>query len=483
MFMAAQYPEMRLLIGGKWLPAETRETTAILNPANEEVLGRLPRANQADLDSALDAAERGFATWRAVSPYDRAKTLRKTADLLRERADAIGRVLTLEQGKPLAEAVGEVRSSADTFEWFAEEGRRAYGRVIPARTANLRQTVLREPVGPVALFTPWNFPAALPAKKIAAALAAGCSCIVKPSEETPGTAVLMAQALMDAGLPAGVLNLVFGDPRTISTYLIAAPAIRKISFTGSTGVGKELARLAADGAKRATMELGGHAPVIVFDDIDVDRVAAMSVAGKFRNAGQVCTSPTRFFVHERIYERFATSFAEKAAQIRVGDGLLPDTRMGPCANERRLTAMEDLIRDARSKGATVTTGGTRIGNRGYFWKPTVLSEVSPDARIMNEEPFGPVAPLVPFSSFDDVVREANRLPFGLAAYAFTGSIDRAHDLTDAIETGMLGINTFEISKAETPFGGVKESGYGLEGGIEGLEPYLVTKAVHQARPV
>ncbi|RYE08267.1 MAG: NAD-dependent succinate-semialdehyde dehydrogenase [Hyphomicrobiales bacterium] len=474
------YQKLGLWIDGEWTTGGGREVLAVLNPATGEKLADLPRATTADLDAALGAADRGFRLWKAISAYDRAKVLRRAADIMRERDAEIGRTLTLEQGKPLAEAIAEVRNSADIFEWFAEEGRRAYGRIVPARSATTRQMVVREPVGPVGLFTPWNFPASMPAKKIAAALAAGCSCVVKPSESTPGTCLALAQALHDAGLPAGVLNVVFGRSAEVSAHIIGSPVIRKISFTGSTEVGKHLAGLAALGAKRATMELGGHAPVIVFDDVDVDRVADLAVASKFRNAGQVCVSPTRFFVQQKVYDRFAQGFAERASKLRVGDGLAADTQMGPLANARRLDALAALTSDAVNKGAKLLTGGERIGNRGYFWQPTVLGDVPDNADIMQEEPFGPVVPIVPFGDADEVLGRANNTAFGLASYVFTNAHDKAMRIADGLEAGMVGHNTFNVSLPEAPFGGVKESGYGSEGGSEGLEPYLVTKFINSA---
>jgi succinate-semialdehyde dehydrogenase/glutarate-semialdehyde dehydrogenase len=475
----AQYDKLSLLIDGTWVSGDGRIEQPVINPATGETLGALPHASTADLDRALAAAQRGFEIWRAVSPYDRAKVLRRAADLIRERQEHIATQLTLEQGKPLAEARGEVASAADLFDWNAGEGRRSYGRLVPPRTKGHRQMVVREPVGPVAAFTPWNFPANLPARKISSALAAGCSCIIKPAEETPGTSIAIARAVQDAGLPAGVLNVVFGVPAEISQYLIASPIIRKITFTGSTAVGKLLAKLAADGVKRTTMELGGHAPVVVFEDADADKAAELSAVGKFRNAGQVCISPTRFYVHERSHSAFVERFTELARQLPVGAGLAPSSKMGPCANPRRIDAMESLIADARDRGAKVTVGGSRIGNEGFFWEPTVLVDVPNDARIMNTEPFGPVAVINRFQQFDDVVAQANRLPYGLAAYAFTESERTATAIGDALETGLVGINTFQITVPETPFGGVKESGYGSEGGIEGLDAYLTTKFISQ----
>jgi succinate-semialdehyde dehydrogenase/glutarate-semialdehyde dehydrogenase len=475
-----KYDDIALFIDGEWLPPAGRKTQPVVNPATGAEIGVLPHATQADLDRALAAAKRGFDVWRKVSPYERARILRRAAQLMRDRSEHIATQMTLEQGKTLAEARAEVAVSADHFDWQAEEGRRTYGRLIPGRSEGQRLLAMHEPVGPVAAFTPWNFPANMPARKISTALAAGCSCIIKPAEETPGTALALARAVADAGVPAGVLNVVFGVPAEISEYLIASPVIRKITFTGSTAVGKLLAGLAAKGVKRATMELGGHAPVIVFDDADAEHVARLSAAAKFRNAGQVCISPTRFYVHESIQDRFAERFAELARAVPVGNGLDSSSRMGPCANPRRFDAMEGFVADARKHGAEVLAGGERLGNAGYFWQPTVLKNVPNEARIMNVEPFGPIAIVNSFREFDEVVDEANRLPYGLAAYAFTASESRAIRIADAVEAGLIAINSFNVTWPETPFGGVKESGYGSEGGIEGLEGFLVTKFVSQA---
>jgi succinate-semialdehyde dehydrogenase/glutarate-semialdehyde dehydrogenase len=476
----AEYADLKLFIGGEWVARGNRATRPVINPATGATLAELPLASKADLDRALDAAQRSFPTWRAKAPHERGRILRRAADLLRERTETIAQLATQEEGKVLAETRWEVALSADILEWYAEEGRRAYGRVLPQRAAGVRMTVLKEPVGPVAAFAPWNFPIGNPARKIGAALGAGCPCILKPAEEAPASALEVARALADAGLPSGVLSVVFGVPSEVSAYLLASPVIRAISFTGSIAVGKQLTKLAAEGMKRTTMELGGHAPVLVFDDIDVDQVLDQSVFAKYRNAGQVCVSPTRFYVHEKIYGRFVEGFAKRAAALRVGDGLREGTQMGPLAHSRRVEAMETLLGDARKHGAQFHTGGSRWGTRGYFWEPTVLSGVGNDARIMNEEPFGPVAIINPFSGFDAVMLQANRLPYGLAAYAFTRSSRTVNLVGEQIEAGMVGINSYAISVPESPFGGVKESGHGSEEGIEGLEACLVTKFVSEA---
>src|SRR5712692_9291109 len=473
------YTELGLFIGGKWANGAGRKSEPVINPANEKPLAELPHASKSDLDEAVEAAKKGFEVWRKTTAWDRGRIMRKAADLMRERVDAIAKILTQEQGKTLAEAKGEVLAAADVIEWMGEEGKRAYGRIIPSRLPGTRQMVTQEPVGICAAFTPWNFPAITPARKIAGALGAGCSLILKASEETPGTAVEMARAFADAGLPAGVLNLVFGIPGEISEHLIAKPEIRKISFTGSIPVGKHLVKLAAETMKRVTMELGGHSPVIVFDDVDPEKTADAAAAGKYRNAGQVCISPTRFYVQEPVYNRFLTRFAENAKAIKLGDGLEPDTKMGPLANPRRLDAMENLVADARAHGAKVVTGGKRHSNQGFFFEPTVVTDIGDDTKLMTLEPFGPIAPIVPFKSFDEVVERANRLPYGLAAYAFTSSTQTATAIGDALQSGMVGVNSMAISTPETPFGGVKDSGYGHEGGIEGLEAYTNKKFISQ----
>jgi succinate-semialdehyde dehydrogenase/glutarate-semialdehyde dehydrogenase len=464
-----QYPEPKLFIGGEWLPAEQRERLPIINPANDAVIAELPVAARADLDAALAAAQSAYPAWRATSAFDRARILHKAADLMRERASYIGKVSTLEQGKALAESTAEAAASGDIFDWFAEEARRAYGRIIPSKHPGVRHNVLKEPIGPIAAFTPWNFPLTIPSRKMAAALAAGCTVIIKPAEETPGACLELARALDDAGLPKGVLNVVFGHPAEISEYLIASPVIKKISFTGSTAVGKHLSELAARGMKKTTMELGGHAPVLVFEDADVPKAAAAMARTKYRNAGQIC-----------IDDSFVDAFTRIAEGLKIGDGMDLATQMGPLANGRRVTAIQALVGDAVSKGAAVRTGGQRIGNVGNFWQPTVLTDVPNEAEVMNIEPFGPVAVTQRFSDIDDAIHEANRLPYGLAAYAFTESGRRANELADRLESGMIGINFGVLTGPETPFGGIKESGHGSEGGIEGLEGYLNTKYVAQA---
>ena len=474
------YPEVRLLIGGVWRSGAQGRTLDVRDPATGAILGVVAHATREDLDAALAAAERGFATWRAISAFERAKVMRRAADILRERAEAIAGMMTREQGKPLAQARDETKSAADIIDWFAEEARRTYGQVIPSRSADVLQMTIKQPVGPVAAFTPWNFPLNQVVRKLSAALAAGCSIIVKAPEETPASPAELIRAFVDAGLPAGVVNLVYGDPAEISEYLIAHPVIRKISFTGSTPVGKHLAALAGRHMKRATMELGGHAPVIVCADADIEAAARASAAAKFRNAGQVCVSPTRFLVEKPAFDRFLDAFVVATKALKVGNGLEPGVGMGPLANERRIPALESLIADALAYGGELRAGGRRIGNTGNFFEPTVLANVPAQARIMNEEPFGPVAIVNRLETLDDAIDEANRLPYGLASYAFTRSNANVQALAQRIEAGMTAINHFGLALPETPFGGVKDSGYGTEGGSDAIEPYLVTRFVTTA---
>jgi succinate-semialdehyde dehydrogenase/glutarate-semialdehyde dehydrogenase len=471
------YPDVQLYIDGQWRASEAGRTLAVINPATGETLGTVAHADIADLDQALAAAERGFETWRSTPAYDRYKIMQKAANLLRDRVDNIASIMTQEQGKPLAEARMETLAAADIIDWLAEEGRRAYGRLVPSRNASVEQKVIKEPVGPVAAFTPWNFPINQVVRKLSSALAAGCSIIVKAPEETPASPAELIRAFIDAGVPAGVIGLVYGDPAQISSYLIAHPTIKKVTFTGSTPVGKQLAALAGQHMKRATMELGGHAPALVFDDADIDLAARTLAGAKFRNAGQVCVSPTRILVQRGVFDAFVEKFVGLTHEVKVGNGLEQGVTMGPVANERRIPALSALIKDACDNGATLHLGGTTIDGPGYFFQPTVLSGLTTEMRIMNEEPFGPVALLVPFDTVEDAVKESNRVPFGLASYAFTRSMKTAHILSTRIEAGMLSINHQGIGLVEVPFGGVKDSGYGSEGGTEAIEAYLNTKLV------
>ena len=468
------YPDVGLYIGGSW--RTTADDLPVVNPANEQVIGRLARAGWQDLDDALEAASKGFEVWSQTAPRDRAEVLRTAAALMRERQAEIAHDITLELGKPYPQAKLEVIRGCEFFEWDAGEAVRAYGRVIPSGPG-VHYIVQRQPLGSVAALSPWNFPMSQPARKVAGAVAAGCSIILKPSEETPAGAMHIARAFADAGLPPGVLNLVFGVPSEISEHLIPHEVIRLVAFTGSTAVGRRLSALAAEAMTPVLMELGGHAPVIVCEDTDARAAAVSSAVRKMRNAGQVCTSPTRFFVHETIFEEFLDVFTERAAATVVGDGMEPGVEMGPLANDRRVAALTELVADARERGATVTTGGERIGTSGYFFQPTVLAEVPADARVMQVEPFGPLAVVNPVGSLDEAIDCANSVPYGLAAYGFTNRADYVDRMVERVEAGNLSINTLEASVPETPFGGVKSSGYGREGGVEGLHHYMVVKNV------
>ena len=473
------YEELSIYIAGEFIGGDGRREQDVFDPATGDLLGKLPHASQADLDRALVAAERAFQTWRTVSPMEKSSILRKVGELSRQRAKEIGRNITLDQGKPLAEAVGEVMRCADHCDWHAEECRRIYGRVIPPRLPNVRQFVLREPIGVCAAFTPWNFPYNQAIRKIAAAIASGCTIIIKGPEDSPSAVVAIARLFHEAGLPPGVLNVVWGVPHEVSDYLIRSPIVRKVSFTGSVPVGKQLAALAGAHMKRITMELGGHSPVIVCDDADVERAATMLSAFKFTNAGQVCVSPTRFYIQDTAWDRFMARFLDASRNIKVGAGLASDTVMGPLAHARRVDAMAAFVQDARDRGARVEAGGERIGDVGNFFAPTVLVAPPDDAQIMQSEPFGPIAACVPFKDLDEAIRRANSLPYGLSSYAFTGSSRSALRIQNGLEAGMVNINHFGQALPESPFGGIKDSGMGSEGGTETFDGYLVTKFVTQ----
>lgn len=472
------YGDTLLFVNNIWRESRDGKTLPVVNPASGQEIGRVAHACMDDLDEALAAAQRGFETWRNMTPSERGKLMRKAAVLIRQRSGEIATYLTMEQGKPLREAAAEVLAAADIVEWFSEEGMRVYGRLVPSRSSlALRQTVVRDPVGPVAAFTPWNFPINQLVRKLGAGLAAGCSMLVKAPEETPASPAALIKAFADAGLPPGVLGLVFGNPSEISSYLIKHPVIRKITFTGSTAIGKQLASLAGQHMKRVTMELGGHAPVIVCEDADLERAVKTSVMGKYRNAGQICICPTRFLVHRSLAKDFAYEFVRQTENLLVGDGLKEGSQMGPLANERRVKAMEELTSDAVARGASLLTGGHRIGSDGNFWSPTVLADVPLDAKVFNEEPFGPIAPIRSFDTLEQALTEANRLCYGLAGYAYTRSLKTSDILSRALEVGMLWINTSAVTSAEMPFGGIKDSGYGTEGGPEALDAYLNVRSI------
>ncbi len=473
------YKDSSLYIGGRFIEAEGRKLQDILNPADNSVIGHLPHATRADLDAALAAAQAAFETWRFSSPIERSKVLRQVAVLIRERRDEIARDITLDQGKPLAEARQEVASCAEHAEWHAEECRRIYGRVIPARLPDVRQFVLRQPVGVCVAFTPWNFPFNQAIRKIVAAIGAGCTLILKGPEDSPSAVMALARLFHDAGLPPGCLNVVWGVPAEVSDYLIRSPIVRKVSFTGSVAVGKQLAALAGAHMKRVTMELGGHSPVLVFDDADVDRAADQLVHYKSRNAGQVCVAPSRFFVQKKVYDRFVERFAKAYGALQLGDGMDAATKMGPLAHARRVDSMQQFVDDARQRGGEIVTGGARLPRPGNFYPPTVVTGLADDAKMMTEEPFGPVAPITPFNDIDEVLKRANALPFGLASFVFTNSLHTAHKVSAQLEAGMVNINHFGMALSETPFGGVKDSGVGSEGGSESFDGYLVTKFVSE----
>lgn len=473
----SQYEALSLYIDGEFISGGGRKTQDVINPATLQVLGQLPHASEADLDRALSAAQRAFDSWKHSSPMERSAILRKAAQLSRDRAQEIGLNLTRDQGKPLAEAVGEIISCADHCDWHAEECRRIYGRVIPPRTPNVRQIVVREPIGVCAAFTPWNFPYNQAIRKISAAIGAGCSIILKGPEDSPSAVMAIARIFHDAGLPKGVLNIVWGEPAKVSDYLIRSPIVRKVSFTGSVPVGKQLAALAGAHMKRITMELGGHSPVLIFDDANIEQAAKSLAKFKIRNAGQVCVSPTRFYVQEKAYDQFLDIFVGALKNIQVGDGTAQGTEMGPLAHERRIGSMSAFVEDARQRGATIELGGDPLSQTGYFFPPTVVTNIKDDAKLMTEEPFGPIAPVVKFSNTDEVLARANSLPFGLSSYVFTNSLQTATKVSNALEAGMVNINHFGSALPETPFGGVKDSGIGSEGGTETFDGYLVTKFI------
>ncbi len=473
------YKDFGCFINGKWAVASDQKVKEVYSPATGELVGLIPAATDADLHSALESAQKGFKIWRAMSPWDRSGVLRRTADLLRERNSQYATMMSTETGKPIAQAEGEWRDAADQFEWYSEETKRIYGQSIEARLPEIRMGVRMEPVGVVAAFSAWNFPALLPARKLAAGLAAGCSVILKPASEAPGSGMAIIQTLMDAGLPIDVVNLVTGDSRKISKYLVDSPIVKKVTLTGSTSVGREILQLAANSIKKVSMELGGHAPVIVFEDADIEAAAEMCARFKFRNCGQVCASPSRFYVHASNYQRFCDVFAAYAKGLVVGNGLNPQVEMGPMINVRGLQHVQNLIADAVDKGAKLLAGGSApVGlGKGNFISPTVLSDVPDSAKVMIDEPFGPIAPISSFVDFDEVIERANSTPYGLASYLFTRSLKTAALASERIEAGMVGINELAIASAEMPFGGVKQSGIGREGGAFGIQDYLESKFI------
>lgn len=471
------YEKLEMLIDGEWTQGTGTVREQVFNPATEEVLGEVPHASAEDLDRALAASEKGFQVWKSKTAVERQSIMEKAARLLEERKEAIARTCTLEMGKPLAESLVEIGFVIEMTRWYGEEGKRLYGRLVPPRIPGTRQMVTKEPVGPVAAFVAWNFPGTNVIRKVAGAVGAGCSIIIKASEETPGTCIAIARAYHDAGVPAGVINVVFGVPAEVSEHVLGSRIPKKLSFTGSVPVGVHLQKLAAETMKRCTMELGGHAPYIVFDDAGIDAAAKVAAGFKFRNAGQVCISPSRFFVQRKVHDQFVEKLVAATNAIKVGNGLEDGVQMGPLIAPRRIEVMERFVEDATSRGATVETGGERMGNQGWFFAPTVLTNVPDDASIMNDEPFGPLAPVAAFDEVDEVIARANSVDVGLASYAFTTSGSLAKEVSERLDTGMVGINHPGVSTPETPFGGVNDSGYGSEGGTEGLDAYLRTKFV------
>lgn len=473
------YQDLNLFIRGDWRPASDNETKAVTDPASEDVLGTIAMATESDVDLALAAAQEGFAAWRATGTWDRAAKIRRAADLIRERQDEIAELMSLETGKPIAESLGETNASADQFEWYSEETKRIYGQTIEARTPDSRMAVIYQPVGVVAAFSAWNFPALLPARKIAAALGAGCAIIIKPASETPASCAALVQACHDAGIPPGVVNMVTGNSGAIAEQLIRSPIVRKVSVTGSVPVGKRILALAAEGVKKVSMELGGHGPVLIFKDFDAARAAEVCAPTKFRNCGQVCISPSRFYVHEDSYEAFSARFAEIARSLKIGRGVDAGVQIGPMANRRGLETIRRMTEDALARGAELLAGGKPPAgfNKGYYFEPTVLGRVPDDALVMNEEPFGPIAPIATFRSYDEVIERANALPFGLAGYVFSNDLSVATRAYEDLEVGMVGVNEMLLASAEAPFGGVKESGMGREGGSLGIHDYLDPKYV------
>ena len=474
------YEKLELLINGKWKMGSENKAEPVINPATNEVIGDLPHASKKDLDEALESNLEAFKLWKKESPLNRQKIIENACRNLESKFDQVATNLTIEMGKPLAEAKGELAVGLDVLRWYGEEGKRAYGRIVPSRMSNMSQTVIKEPIGPVIAFVAWNFPVMNVVRKIGGALAAGCTITIKPSEETPGTAIAIGRAFMDAGLPPGVLNIVFGVPSEVSEHLCGSKIPRKLSFTGSIPVGKHLQKLAADNMIRCTMELGGHSPLMVFDDTDIDMAAKISVAGKFRNAGQVCVSPTRFLVQDTIKEQFVRAVINETNKIKVGNGLDDGINMGPLIAERRIDIMKDFVNDAVENGANIEMGGNRMNLEGSFFAPTILTNVSDNTKIMNEEPFGPLLPIDTFNSVDEVIDRANRLDFGLASYAFSNDPKIVSFLKSEIQAGLLAVNSTVVSTPETPFGGIKQSGYGSEGGIEGLDAFLVTRFISES---
>ena len=474
------YSKFGQFIDGKWQPSEKKETYEVINPATEEAIGKASKATPADVEKTLKSAEKGFAIWRNTPPWQRSYVIRKIADLIRKKSEVLAKWLTLEVGKPLAEARGEISGAADIFEWNAEETKRIYGQTVESRFENTRVHVYYQPVGVVAALVPWNFPIVLASRKISTALAAGCSVICKPDVITPGCVMEMMDIIKEAGVPPGVVNLLLGDPAAISSQLISSDIVKKVSITGSTRVGKLILKLAADKVQRVTMELSGHSPFIVFDDVDIKKVVDMAITAKFRNSGQVCISPSRFYIHENKKDAFTKLFVEKTIKLKIGNGLDENVQLGPMTTKKRLNEIEELVEKTKKEGAKVLCGGKKPAdfNKGYFYEPTVFDNVTDDFTIMRQEPFGPLAPITTFKDFDEVIERSNKHELGLASYIYTNSMEKAHKTSELMETGVVAVNTPVVAVAEAPFGGIKQTGYGREGGTMGIKDYLNIKYTH-----
>ena len=474
------YDNFGQFINGKWQRSLSGETYDVINPATEEVIGKASKANKEDVQLAIKSAAKGLIVWKNTSPWERAKVLRKISELIRKKIDILSKWMTIEVGKPLSEGPGEINGAADIFEWNSEETKRIYGEINQSRFPNTRIHVYYQPVGVVAALVPWNFPIILASRKISTALAAGCSVIVKPDVITPGSVMQLIDICNEAGVPPGVINLLSGDPASIASELIASDTIKKISITGSTRVGKLILKQAADKVQRVTMELSGHSPFIVFDDVDIDKVTDMAIAAKFRNNGQVCISPNRFYIHENKKDEFTKKIVEKTKKLKIGNGLHKDTNLGPLTTKKRLSEFELLIEKTKKEGGTVLCGGQRPSNfnKGFFYEPTVFDNVKDNFTIMREEPFGPVIPLLTFKNFEEIIERANNNDLGLASYIYTNNLEKANRASELIETGTVAVNTAVVAVAEAPFGGIKQTGYGREGGSMAIKDYLNIKYTH-----
>ena len=474
------YEKFGQYIDGKWLESSSGETYNVINPATEEIIGKVSKANSSDVQKALKSAEKGLVVWRNTPPWERAKIIRKISELIRSRVNVLSKWLTLEVGKPLSEGPGEVNGAADIFEWNSEETKRIFGEINQSRFNNTRIHIIYQPVGVVAALVPWNFPIVLAARKISTALAAGCSVIVKPDVITPGCVMEIVDICREAGVPPGVVNLLSGDPAQISSELIASDIVKKISITGSTRVGKLILKQAAEKVQRVTMELSGHSPFIVFEDVDLNKVADMAITAKFRNNGQVCISPNRFYIHENKKDEFASLMVEKTKKLKIGNGMNKDTSLGPLCTKERLEGVEKLVETTKKEGGKVLLGGKRAANfnKGYFFEPTIFDEIKENFTVMKEEPFGPIVPILSFKNFDEVIKRANDNDLGLCSYVYTTDLKKANQASELLETGCVAVNTPVVAVAEAPFGGIKQTGYGREGGSMAIKDYLNIKYTH-----